>query len=54
MQLHSAEEEKSKSSTMEKHLSETAPVEKKPAPRSIPYTSLSTFSWDEEPEKVKV
>ena len=49
-----AEEERSKSTTVEKLLNETAPVEKKPAARSIYYTTLSTFSWEEESEKVKV
>lgn len=48
------EEEKSKSITVEKHLDEVAPVERTPAPRPIHYTRLSTFSWDEESDKVKV
>ncbi|KAG0581570.1 hypothetical protein KC19_4G261900 [Ceratodon purpureus] len=50
----SVDEEKLKAIAAEERLKETAPVEKKPAPRSDHYTSLSTFSWDEETEKVKI
>ena len=54
VQQQSVDEEKLKAIAAEERLKETAPVEKKPAPRSDHYTSLSTFSWDEETEKVKV
>lgn len=53
-QFSAKEVEKVKSITLEKQLDEVAPVETKPAPRPIHYTSLSTFSWDEESDKVKV
>jgi calcyclin binding protein len=49
-----AEETSSKSTTVEKHLNEVAPLETKIAPRPIHYTTLSTFSWDEESDKVKI
>jgi calcyclin binding protein len=49
----SVEEEKSKVSAVEERSSVAAPAEKV-APRSVHYTSLSTFSWDEESEKVKI
>jgi hypothetical protein len=54
VQEQSVEEEKPKSNTMETHLNESAPIEKKPTPRTTHYTRLSTFKWDEELEKVKV
>jgi len=50
----SAEEAKSKSLAVEKPSDEVAPVERNPAPRPIHYTTLSTFSWDEESDKVKI
>ena len=48
------EEEKPKLDILETHLNEPSSIEKKPAPRTTHYMCLSTFSWDEEPEKVKV
>jgi hypothetical protein len=48
------EEDKPKLDTVETYLNEPSSIEKKPAPCTTHYMCLSTFSWDEEPEKVKV
>lgn len=47
-------EEMPNPSTADKVSNEVAPVERRPASRSVHYINLSTFSWDEESEKVKI